>query len=57
MANFVDGEYAEAYYEYIEAIISKNKKCFCRTYLKLNENSKIRLEENYYQNCKTKNKD
>ena len=35
MADFVDGEYAEPYFEdYIKKIAVKNKKCFCKTFSK-----------------------
>jgi hypothetical protein len=52
MADIVDGGYAEKYYEYLEIIIKKNKKCFCKTYSKLSKSSKEWLEESFIEHCK-----
>jgi hypothetical protein len=52
MSQFVDGEYAEAYFEYLEDIIKLNTKCFCKTYVSLIGDAKLRLEGLYLQNCK-----
>lgn len=52
LSSFVDGEYAESYFQDADFIISKNKKAFCEIYSKLSDNSKKKLEENAAQDCK-----
>lgn len=52
MADFVDGEYSESYEDYLIKIVLNNESCFCKTYLKLSEDSKIWLENFYINHCK-----
>ncbi len=53
MADFVDGEYAEPYFEdYIKKIALKNKKCFCNTFIKISEKNRLQLEDFYSNLCK-----
>ena len=51
LSSFVDGEYAESYYDDVDFIIGKNKKVFCGVYKRLSENSRKKLEEYYSQYC------
>ncbi|XLS30475.1 hypothetical protein ACJD0Z_06535 [Flavobacteriaceae bacterium M23B6Z8] len=53
MAEFVDGEYAEYYFDNILFIIKKNTQSFCQTYLLLTANSKYKLGDFYENYCST----
>ncbi len=52
LSQFVDGEYAESYFEDIDFIIEGNKNIFCTTYNNLTDISKSKLEDYYNQYCK-----
>ena len=52
LSPFVDGEYAEGYYDDVESIIEKNKNVFCNIYTSLNSDSKIKLKEYKVRYCK-----
>ena len=52
LSSFVDGEYAESYYEDVDFIISKNKEIFCGLYKGLSSSSRKKLEDYYLQYCK-----
>lgn len=52
LSSFVDGEYAESYYEDVDSIIEKNKEVFCGIYSKLSTSSKKYLEEYKTKYCK-----
>lgn len=56
LAEFVDGEYADYYFEVIENVVSKNLDKFCNTiYDSLSIISRERLEEIYNRYCKSTN--
>ena len=52
MSQFVDGEYAEGYYTYIETVVSNNKNKFCVMYKYLSDRSKWLFEPLYKEVCK-----
>lgn len=52
LAPFVDGEYAEGYYDDVESIIEMNRSLFCKIYGNLNSDSKIKLKEYKERYCK-----
>jgi len=52
LASFVDGEYAEGYFEDITFVIDNQKIKFCQLYPKLENGAKEWLEELYFENCK-----
>lgn len=52
LSPFVDGEYAEGYYDDIDSIIIKNKSIFCKIYGRLSDDSKIKLKEYKERYCK-----
>ncbi len=52
MSMFVDGEYAESYYDNIEALISFNKPLFCAVFAKLDPTKTEKLIEYYNDFCK-----
>jgi hypothetical protein len=52
LAPFVDGAYAESYFDYIIFLIEKNKVEFCQTFKDLSIRSKKRLERYEGQYCK-----
>jgi len=51
MSEFVDGEYAEAFYADLEMISKNNKEKFCFNYKYLSEKSKKLLEDMYNDIC------
>jgi len=52
LSPFVDGEYAESYFEDVDFIISKNIAKFCEIYSALSDSSKNKLEEYKIRYCK-----
>lgn len=54
LSQFVDGEYAESYFEDVEAVIKKNKTKFCEQYSKLPNGKVSRLQEYYEKYCGNK---
>lgn len=52
MAEFVDGEYADAYKEYIQIVIYRNKKYFSRYYNSYSNRIKLWLKEEYDNSLK-----
>lgn len=55
LAEFVDGEYAEGFFDDILHIAQKNPEKFCSIYVSLTDVSKYKLEEIYNEVCQ-KNK-
>lgn len=52
LSKFVDGEFAESYFEEIESIAEKNTKIFCNSYEKADSKKISRLTQIYENNCK-----
>jgi hypothetical protein len=52
MAPFVDGMYAETYFEKVDMVIEKNMILFCHIYNSLNQESKKRLGDYSKQYCR-----
>jgi hypothetical protein len=52
ISEFVDGEYAESYYEYVETVVSNNKRKFCAIYKYLSKKTKWIFEPLYLEVCK-----
>jgi hypothetical protein len=52
MSPFVDGEYAEGYFDDADFIIGKQKKEFCRIYPDLSKKTKYLFEGSYKNYCK-----
>jgi hypothetical protein len=50
-AEFVDGEFAEGYFDSLEKVIRKNKKAFCKIQHTLNSKVKARIAENCSIKC------
>jgi len=51
MSMYVDGEYAESYYEDVESLISHNKGLFCEVFSVLDKTKIDKLIEYYHDNC------
>lgn len=51
MSDYVDGEYAESYFEDVDFIINKNKASFCKFYITQNNNKMKRLKGFYEDYC------
>lgn len=51
MAEFVDGEYAESFFDEITTIVLKNEEKFCMFYERLSEESKMYLKDLYQNFC------
>lgn len=52
LAPFVDGEYAEGYFEDADFLIGKHQKYFCKIFNSLSKNAKKRLADLHAQYCK-----
>ena len=52
MSMYVDGEYAESYYEDVESLINLNSYLFCEMYSMLDKSKKRKLIDYYNANCK-----
>jgi hypothetical protein len=52
LSEFVDGEYAEGYFDHAEALIKNNRNIFCDFYLKSPTNKVKRLHKYYTKYCK-----
>ena len=52
LSEYVDGEYAEGYFEDVEALIEKNGELFCELYNELPSRKVKRLFDYYNINCK-----
>jgi hypothetical protein len=52
MSKFVDGEFAESYFEDLDSMVVKDKSLFCKVYSIANPNKVKRLERVYKENCK-----
>lgn len=52
LSEFVDGEYAESYFEDVEAVIEKNKETFCKLFPQLPKKKVKRLLDLYDRYCK-----
>ncbi|UTA69283.1 hypothetical protein [Emticicia sp. 21SJ11W-3] len=52
LTNFVDGEYAEGYFDRLDFLIGKHTKYFCKIFSSLSSNEKRRLSDLYSQYCK-----
>ncbi len=51
MAEFVDGEYADAFFIHVPILIDKHKSKFCNLYIDLSERSKYRLRDFFDESC------
>lgn len=51
IADFVDGYYAEVYFDNLSTIIESNEPLFCDYYFKLSDERKKRLESYYSEFC------
>lgn len=52
MSKFVDGEFADSYFEDLDFIVAKDKSLFCKVYLIANPEKVKRLESVYGETCK-----
>jgi hypothetical protein len=52
LSQFVDGEYAESYFDDIESLIEKDKQLFCEIYSELPKEKLTRLKDYYKMCCK-----
>ncbi|MFW6352166.1 MAG: hypothetical protein ACOC2E_07240 [Bacteroidota bacterium] len=52
LSEFVDGEYAESYFEDVEAVIEKNREVFCKLFPQLPKKKVSRLSDLYDKYCK-----
>ncbi|OFX34018.1 MAG: hypothetical protein A2W92_04230 [Bacteroidetes bacterium GWA2_42_15] len=52
MSKFVDGEFADSYFEDLDSIVAKDKSLFCKVYSIANPEKVKRLDSVYEENCK-----
>ena len=53
LAPYVDGEYAESYFDYLDFIVEKNNKIFCKLFKDIAEKEK-RFESYFEEKCQNK---